>query len=797
MRQSIGLTILAAAVTAGATTYTLNTADGTYDSPVALEDQTLTTDGSETNTFAQMMAAFTAGDTLVITGGGCVASCDEMANFTNVTSTIRIETNTVFIFAKEGQLGPYTNILGDTTAPTVRVMPGGTLAMKTTVKVRFSAPLYLAGDGKDGMGALSLDSSVSQMDSLIYSAHVTLTADASLRYRTSFRADLHGSRSLNLGGYTLTIARGKTLSSNPTFCFNTSTVYPQGAGHIVVDGVTIQTQTGGAWSGDASNTITFQNGARLSFYSNSTTFKWTLIWNTTGSWGLSGGTGYFSGFDWTNKNNWAGPVRIDAPRISFDSGLNQGMTFKDAVSGTGGLYANNGWLQFFSSSNSYEGALGLKGGTSDSGIAFRTPGSLPMNNALLAVTNAGVFLGTGKYGLRATDYYVKADTNVTVTGGTEQGVWTSLRKSGAGLLDVQSLFVITGKTDIAEGTLRVAAPREITAYSAAPGIWQGSTHSSNATFVAEMDAGWYLSISNDVCTCMEQLRSDTPMPAYDTYTWNGYVWNRSATNETWTFALSIKGYSRLYIDRSWLMSTDDNGNVLRINKTVTPGAHEILLKVNPRNYGGNGSQSVVPTWTNNMGFAIDRYGRGTTNHWDYVFPVNEPSTVDGGNGYWFTRDTRDVGDFPEGTLAALSDDFLMTTTTFFKDLTVRAGATLDLNCTNGVTKPLLIGKLSGEGTITNGSVKVTEALNVADGTAAPLTVRGRLSFADGATFSVDNPQSLKRGVVYTNVVADAIDGGLPAADALFAEIRGKIAKSEDGKALTLTFFQQGTTVFLR
>ncbi len=160
MRKSICLTILAAAMTARATTYTLHTADGTYDSPVAIEDQTLTTDGSGTKTFAEMMAAFTAGDTLVITGGGCVASCDAMVNFTNVTSTIRIETNTVFVFAKQGQLGPYINDVSDTIAPTVRVMPGGTLAMKTTERMRFSPPLYLAGDGKDGMGALSLDSSV-------------------------------------------------------------------------------------------------------------------------------------------------------------------------------------------------------------------------------------------------------------------------------------------------------------------------------------------------------------------------------------------------------------------------------------------------------------------------------------------------------------------------------------------------------------------------------------------------------------------------------------------------------------
>ncbi|GEM_PF-5164404 len=624
---------------------------------------------------------------------------------------------------------------------------------------------------------------------------MTLTADASIRFRMSTRADFHYYRCIYLGGHTLTLGRGKTLTSNPTFCMNTSNVDPQGDGHIIVDGVTLHSQTSGAWSGDDSNTITFQNGGRMSFYNNSTTFNWTLIWNTTETWILSGSKD--SGFTGTNRNNWAGPVRIDTPSLSFSSGANQGMTFKETVSGTGGLYANNGWLQFYSNTNSYEGTLGLTGGSSDSGIAFRTPGSLPINDTLLAVTNARVFLGPGKYELRATDYYVKAGTNITVTGGTSQGLWTSLRKFGAGMLDVQSAFAITGKTEITEGTLRVAAPRDITVYSVAPGIWQGSVHSSNATFVAEMDTDWYLAISNEVCTCMEQLRSATAMPAYDTYTWHGYVWNRTATNETWTLALSICGYSRLYLDGSWFRSTDDNGSVSHVNTTITPGAHEILLKVNPRNYGGNGSGKNVATWTDNMGFAIDRYGRNTTNYWDYVFPANESSSIDGGNGYWFTRDARDVGDFPEGTLAALSDDAFMATTTSFKDLTVSAGATLDLNCTNGVTKPLQVGKLSGAGTITNGSVKVTETLNVAAGAAAPLTISGKLSFAEGATFSVDEPQSFTRGVIYTNVVAEAIEGDLPAATALFAVAPGKISKTEDGRALTLMFFRPGTSVIVR
>ncbi len=798
MRKSIGLTILASAITAQAATYVLDTADGSYDAPVAIENQTLVKDGSQTVTFAEMMAALTAGDTLVIKGGGCVASCDAMVNFTNATSTIRIETNTIFVITKQDQLGPYINDVNDTTAPTVRVMSGATLAVKTTERMRFSTPLYLAGDGKDGMGALSLDSTVGQTDSLIYSPHVTLTADASIRYRTNHRADIHNSRYLNLGGHTLTFGRapGATINSNPTFCLNTSRIDPQGDGHIIVDGITFHMQTGGTWGGDAANTITFQNGGRMAYYNNSVVSKWTLIWNTTATWSLSG-KNFDSGFDRPDRNNWTGPVRIDAPMLRFSNGAEQGMALKGPVSGQGGLYANNSWLQFYSASNTYEGPLSLTGGSSDSGIAFRTPGSLPMNDALLAVTNARVYLGQGQHELRATDYYVKAGTNFTVTGGTGQGVWTSLRKSGAGLLDVQSFFTITGKTEIAEGTLRVATPRETAIYSAAPGIWQGSVHSSNATYVAEMAQSWYLAISNEVCTCMEQLRSDTPMPAYDTYTWHGYVWNRTPTNETWTFALSICGYSRFYLDGNWIMNTDDNGNVIRVNETVTPGAHEILLKVNPRAYGGNGSGKNVATWANNMGFAIDRYGRGTTNHWDYVFPANETTLLDGGNGYWFTLDARDVGDFPAETLAAISDESFMYTTTFFKDLTVYAGATLDLNCTNGITRPVLIGKLSGEGAITNGSVKVAEELRATAGATAPLTISGTLSFAEDATFTVDNPEGFDWGVVYTNVIADAIVGDLPAGDALFAEKPGKIAKSEDGKALTLMFFPPGTAIIIK
>ena len=92
--------------------------------------------------------------------------------------------------------------------------------------------------------------------------------------------------------------------------------------------------------------------------------------------------------------------------------------------------------------------------------------------------------------------------------------------------------------------------------------------------------------------------------------YTGFIWNRSPTNEVWSFAESIDDCVLLVLDGEVLFNDDQWNRTMVATRTITPGPHAIELRV--YNHGGVGGPAAVDGWTTNgWGVGVDRLGRGS------------------------------------------------------------------------------------------------------------------------------------------------------------------------------------------
>ncbi|HQQ91846.1 MAG TPA: autotransporter-associated beta strand repeat-containing protein, partial [Kiritimatiellia bacterium] len=146
---------------------------------------------------------------------------------------------------------------------------------------------------------------------------------------------------------------------------------------------------------------------------------------------------------------------------------------------------------------------------------------------------------------------------------------------------------------------------------------------------------------------------------YASAVYSGYVWNRSGTNEMWTFIQNLDDACLIVIDGQTVLSGRLNDTATRIvTVPVTPGPHAFEVRFGQHAGGAGGS--VIP----GSGFGIDLQGRHTTDSANFVIPYAygngmpdiyteaEPFFTTTLNGYVETPSAVQV---EAGTLALLSD----------------------------------------------------------------------------------------------------------------------------------------------
>ena len=761
-----------------ATTYTITTTAGdTYESPLAIDSATVSVDdgnGAVDMSFADAKATFSAGAVFRKRGPGYLRGSPSMFTF---TGEVRIE--------EGGYLAITNRCLGPTakaSANPVVVSNGASLVFCTTAATCATDTFLVynaitfEGPGYEGRGALSLDLGTDCMKNCGFRGNWTLSGDATIGVYKSSMINAP-CEYFYMNNHSLVF---RQKGNAGVFC-TPKRLRPGGkSARIVFDGKDFECRCQETakdwWTGDGANEFVYTNGAHSLWYNFDARPSWTIVANDGTTLAVSGGVNHPSDLAMdpaTGFDQWGGlRINTDVFRVS-GTAERRGAWFKGFVAGRGGIYATDLWLKLSCPTNAFSGSVVIGSAGHDSfgrGLALYANGAAPATCAGIVVTNATTYLGKAEaFALPKIDYEVSSGTH-SISGLATRIETPMLRKTGAGTLDMSTIPVaVSGTLEVRGGTLKLNGAAVAKAdvgklYSGVPGLWCGT--SPGAGGAGKTDSAVYSNFVDSAFTMLGR-RAYPPWTKNRPTVWGGYIWNRSPTNETWTFAVSVYAMGRVYIDGSELVVNDNYGAVNMANKLMKPGFHKFRFAVNPREASTPGYRALsnaTYTWAGGMGLGIDRFGRKSTNSADYIFPTNAIVAgtsgfgVEGGDGSLFTRDNRDRSDFSEEELLAVARP------TSVASLVMGPTATLDL-CGDASSAPLSVDRLTGGGTVANGSLHVcgTWRLDSDGRTPVPLTLAGgTLSFGADAMldFDGDAVKAGRSGRVIATAVSE-ISGELP------------------------------------
>jgi autotransporter-associated beta strand protein len=354
-----------------------------------------------------------------------------------------------------------------------------------------------------------------------------------------------------------------------------------------------------------------------------------------------------------------------APTVSLSHG---GQTVHPAATAfigpnvSGGLTKLGSGSLALTSTNTYAGATTVSNGTLN--IALRE--ALPTDTDIVV---AGGTLDLG--GFTLTNGTVTATAGALLNGTL---VCDGLTKSGDGELRLSASVLGGEPIEINAGTVKFL--------SAQPGLYEGLVN--GAFNVTDPMAS---NITIRLSTYMADVNTKPPWRDQATFVYNGYIWNRTGADVTWTFGENVDDNVLLKIDGVTLIANGSSWNVPTIaTVTLTPGAHAFEARFGNGAGGAgwvNGSTTSPTSWwaTNNLGFGVDFLGRNETKIANYV------KLEDPGDGSLLTL-----------TAATTASNLVDAAST----LALGAGATLDLD-----TFYQAFASVSGDGIISNGTLAVT------------------------------------------------------------------------------------------
>ena len=290
-------------------------------------------------------------------------------------------------------------------------------------------------------------------------------------------------------------------------------------------------------------------------------------------------------------------------------------------------------------------------------------------------------------------------------GSTDPNDYILLQDPGNGSL--LSTTVESGTTyahavvNVNEGTLRIAAP--------AVGLYEGRIASAWDTTTANPKESVQTTTRAVNGNCGEYgYINGAYWPVNSTYVYTGYIWNRTGTNTTWTFAENFDDDVLLVIDGTTVLNDTGWNNPSRGNITLTPGPHAFEARFGQ---GGGGAAGNASGWWNNanVSFMVDFQGRNEGNLSNFQL-LSDP-----GSGSLLTLTAVD----PLAGQGPLTD----------AEVNLANGATLDLN---GASNKVAV--LAGAGTVTNGILAAGTVISPAGDTAVGTLALSNVSFSSGLTY---------------------------------------------------------------
>jgi len=331
----------------------------------------------------------------------------------------------------------------------------------------------------------------------------------------------------------------------------------------------------------------------------------------------------------------------------------------------GGLTKLGSGTLILSATNTYTGVTVISNGTVRLGVA----GALPTNNTVM-ISNGTLDLGSTEQKLAA----VQVMERGSIVNGVLQCNQLALNAGCA--LDVGTAVNVAQTIQLDSGVLRIPATQ--------PGLLEGPVPNNGNT--------WDSITTNSLVQLTTRMANTNAKPPWSdnvTYVYVGYIWNRAATNVTWTFAENVDDNALLKIDGITYLNDGGWATPSKANVTVTPGPHTFEARFGNGGGGagvvsGDGANSLSWWKTTAFGFGVDYQGRNETNIANYV------ALVDPGDGSVLTRDL----------ISGSMTNRLSATTS----IELGATAILDLG-TNSYSQTLA--SLSGSGVVSNGFLAVT------------------------------------------------------------------------------------------
>jgi len=249
----------------------------------------------------------------------------------------------------------------------------------------------------------------------------------------------------------------------------------------------------------------------------------------------------------------------------------------------------------------------------------------------------------------------------------------ALVKNGSDTLIIAAPMSYVGNTVINGGTVKLSGRQ--------PGLYEGRTTGSAFDLTsANPKTATPLSTRYANMWFVDATSAGGIWPDNSTYIYSGYLWNDSPTNETWSFFRCFDDSTRLMINGSnVLLNASMSGITVISNAVMKPGPNLFELRLGE----GSGSVGNNNSSFTNMGVGYDRLGRGQA-----VFSYFKTLT--------------DPGD---GSLLTLTNVFDLANANVLPTnsaIVLANGATLDLGGTGQ-----RVGGLSGEGTVSNGTLAIT------------------------------------------------------------------------------------------
>ena len=611
---------------------------------------------------------------------------------------------------------------------------------------------------------------------------IKLTSDAKIYIENQYELR----NDVDLAGHTLTLSSrgpGTYLWLYKKFT----------AGHIVAEKIRCFLSSNVSFEGDAGNTFTLRTDSLLSLFQVVNAIPWKL--KSAGK-NATMEIRYKSGLK-GEHNIYNGPIDLSDYDLSLTSGYKvgpSGVTLAGKISGSNSLRSSGAEnyrdLTAFLTNpeNDFTGGVTFNRGTlvlAVSGALPRDGGELQMQEGTLVLTN------TNPYELPSATF----DASGKVDGYAATGTWKDrLAKTGEGVFEYNT-FVGANVLDIRGGTFKMPTEKIEVITNRIPGIYGGSKeYASGAT------AAWEGS---------ETFTNDTyasPVMAYKAgttqgwtantlWTYSGYIWNRSPTNEMWTFASCILSNGKVLLDGECVVynsspaSDQAWGGVKQGTVEVAPGPHTFEVRLLSGSVGtstasGGGAYGFTTPlanshgneagyiWGEGKGIMLDRLGRGSHNVADYE------KIIDSGDGDLLT-------------LTDAKDEVIHHLPVFETIVATNGAVTLDMN-NNNCTYTLK--NLVGTPTVVNcGQFLITDDWRLTDLCSAA-AFEGAVEFAEGATLTLDLPEPPAGESEVEILSADRI-AGLPTV--VSDSTRGTWALSATESSLKLKWRPLGFRMIIR